>query len=58
MAVKPGADKNTRKGFHQWGYEREERVGILIERGNCRQETKDVVNNRKERVGLIIQRKG
>jgi hypothetical protein len=28
LAVEPGADKNTRKGFQQWGYEREEIVGI------------------------------
>ncbi len=50
MAVKPGADKDTRKGFQQWCNEREEMVGILIERGNCRYEKKDGVNNRKKRV--------
>jgi hypothetical protein len=58
MAVKPGADKNTRKGFQQWGCEREERVGILTEKVNRRQERKDGVNNRKEQFGVITERKG
>ncbi len=60
MAVKLGADKDTRKGFQQWGYEREDRVGILIERGLIvdRKERKDEVNDRKDRVGVIIERKG
>jgi hypothetical protein len=38
LAVEPGADKNTRKGFQQWGYKREERVGIIIERCNLGKE--------------------
>jgi hypothetical protein len=54
------------KAFQDWGYKKEEMVGLLKERGNCRQERKDGlqiewkdgVNNRKEKVGIITERKG